>query len=111
MGRWNKNKNSRTNLMIIKIKINYSLTEGSVTLSYLFMRDKFGWMISDYNLYASTNVVVQIFGNIIGIYILSKMFGVSEFIIAMIAYGSSMAEYIIVGLAAYSWELYLGNLL
>lgn len=72
------------------------------------MRDKFNWAIVDYNLYAATNIIVQIFGNVFGIYILSKMFGVSEILIAIIAYGSSMTEYIIVGCAAYSWQLYAG---
>lgn len=73
------------------------------------MRLKFRWLISDYNYYASTSIVVQILGNIIGIYILSKMFGVSEIIIALIAYGSSMTEYVIVGFAAYPWQIYFGK--
>lgn len=72
------------------------------------MRERFGWRIDDYNLYAATTIVVQIFGNIIGIYILSKMLSVSEIIIAMIAYSSSMIEYIIVGFAVHPWQLYAG---
>lgn len=83
-------------------------TEGSVTLSYLFLRERFNWAISDYNFYTASNIVVQIFGNIFGIYILSRMFGVSEILIAMIAYGSSMTEYIFIGCAAQSWQLYVG---
>lgn len=84
-------------------------TEGSVTLSYLFMREKFDWTIGNYNTYAATNIIVQVAGNVIGIYILSKMFGISEILIAAIAYSSSMTEYIIVGLANQSWQLYAGT--
>lgn len=52
---------------------------------------------------------MQIFGNIIGIYVLSKIFGVSEIILAVIAYGSAMSEYIIAAFAIYPWQLYLGK--
>lgn len=79
-----------------------------MALSYLFTRERFLWTITQYNYYAAVNIVVQIFGNIFGIYILSRMFGVSEILIAMIAYASSMTEYIIVGFATQSWQLYVG---
>lgn len=72
------------------------------------MRERFDWQIEDYNLYAATNIIVQVFGNILGIYILSKMFGVSEILIVVIAYASSMVEYTIVGSAVYPWQLYTG---
>lgn len=87
---------------------NLNFTEGSVTLSYLFLRERFDWAISDYNFYTASNIIVQIFGNIFGIYVLSRMFGVSEILIAMIAYASSMTEYIFIGCAAYPWQLYVG---
>lgn len=83
--------------------------EGAVSLSYLFMRRKFGWTIDDYNQYVAANIIVQILGNVIGIYILSKKFGISETIIAVIAFGSSMTEYIIDGVATHTWIIYLGN--
>lgn len=84
-------------------------TEGSSTLTYLFVRDKFGWTIANYNFYAATSTVMQIFGNIIGIYILSKLFGVSEITLAVIAYASASSEYIIAAFAIYPWQLYLGE--
>lgn len=87
-----------------------SLAEGSVTLCYLFMREKFNWLIDDYNNYAATNVIAQIVGNLIGTYILQKMFGISDIIIALIAFLSSMVEYIIDGVAMYSWQIYFGTI-
>lgn len=73
------------------------------------MREKFSWTINQYNIYAATNIIVQIVGNVIGIYILSKMFGISEIYIAILAYCSSMTEYVIDGLAEYPWQLYFGK--
>lgn len=72
------------------------------------MRQRFGWTISDFNMYAATNIILQVFGNIIGIYILSKLLGVSEIVLAIIGYGSAMTEYIFVGCAVYPWQLYAG---
>lgn len=78
-------------------------------MSYLFMREKFKWMITDYNLYSAFNVICQVFGNIFGTYVLNKMFGIPEILMAIIGYFSAMAEYIVAGLANYSWELYVGK--
>lgn len=73
------------------------------------MRDKFKWMITDYNMFTAFNVICQVFGNIIGTYVLNKMFGVPELLMAIIGYFSATAEYIVTGLAIYSWELYVGT--
>lgn len=73
------------------------------------MRERFNWSVNDYNLYSATNVICQVFGNIFGTYVLSKMFGIHEIVIAIIGYISAMTEYIITGLAPYSWELYAGK--
>lgn len=72
------------------------------------MREKFKWMITDYNFYAAFNVICQVVGNIFGTYILNKMFGIPELLMAIIGFISAMWEYIIAGLASYSWELYVG---
>lgn len=85
------------------------MADGSVTLSYLFMREKFKWSINDYNFYSAMNVICQVFGNIFGTYVLNKMLSVSEILIAIIGYLSAMTEYIVTGLASYSWELYVGE--
>lgn len=83
--------------------------EGNVTLFYLFTRNTFDWTIAQYNLYAATSTIMQVFGNIIGMYILSKLLGMSEIMIALIAYGSGMTEYIIAAFAMAPWQLYLGE--
>lgn len=72
------------------------------------MRQRFKWQVNDYNLYAATNVIFQVFGNIFGTYVLNQMLLVPEIVIAVIGYFSAMIEYIVCGLAAQSWQLYLG---
>lgn len=54
-------------------------------------------------------MIAQIVGNVFGTYVLQKMFGISDILLGMIAFLSSMAEYIIDGLAVYAWEIYLGK--
>lgn len=83
--------------------------EGNVTLFYLFVRNKFDWTIGQYNLYAATSTLMQVFGNIIGIKILSKLLGISEIMIALIANTSAMSEYIVAAFAMYPWQLYSGK--
>lgn len=74
------------------------------------MREKFKWRVPDYNLYNAFNVICQVIGNILGTYVLNKMFGIPELLMAITGYASAMTEYIITGLAEYSWELYAGEL-
>lgn len=66
-------------------------------------------MITDYNLYDAFNVVCQIVGNILGVYVLNQMLGIPVLILAMVGYFSAMTEYIVAGLASYSWQLYVGE--
>lgn len=66
-------------------------------------------MITDYNLYDAFNVVCQIVGNILGVYVLNQMLGIPVLILAMVGYFSAMTEYIVAGLANYSWQLYVGK--
>lgn len=75
------------------------------------MRDKFKWQINDYNMYAATNVICQVFGNIFGTYVLNRMLQVPEIIIGVFGYFSAMIEYIVCGLATQPWQLYLGQFL
>lgn len=98
-------------LIILALASTMFVLEGSVALSFLFMREKFKWMITDYNFYTAFNVICQVFGNIFGTYVLNKMLGIPEILMAILGYFSAMLEYIIVGLADYSWELYIGRLL
>lgn len=83
--------------------------EGSVAISYLFMREKFKWVITDYNLYSAFNVICQVAGNLIGPQILNKMLGMPDLVMAIVGYFSAMTEYIVTGLANCSWELYVGK--
>lgn len=77
----------------------------------MFMHDKFKWSVNDYNFYLATNVIFQVIGNILGIYVLKTKLGVPEIIIGTIGFMSAMVEYITTGLATASWVLYLGKLI
>lgn len=54
---------------------------------------------------------MQIFGNIFGIYVLSRIFGLSEIVLAILAFGSAMSECIMVAFAGSPWQLYIGKIL
>lgn len=53
-------------------------TAGSDTVFYMFVRAKFSWTIQQYNVYDSTSIVTQVFGNVFGIYVLIKVSEANE---------------------------------
>lgn len=94
-------------LTISSLGIAIFVMEGNSTVFYLFVREKFEWTVKDYTIYDSISIIIQIFGNIIGSYLLQKLLGFSITSLALIAYGSSVIDSVIKLTAVYPWHLYL----
>ncbi|XP_031639064.1 proton-coupled folate transporter-like [Contarinia nasturtii] len=82
-------------------------SEGAASEHYLFVRDRFKWMPTDFALYSAFNMICKVFGNLIGIYVLHKMFGMPEIFVILISLFSAMTDHIFIGLADYSIQLYI----
>lgn len=59
-------------VIYFKLYIIY-IVGGSMTVFYLYARTKFNWTLQDITFYNAGSIVIQIFGNIFGMYILNKV--------------------------------------
>lgn len=59
-----------------------SFADGSDTVFYMFVREKFEWTILQYNAYSSTAILTQVVGNLFGVYVLVKVHNV--FLVALL---------------------------
>lgn len=60
-------------ITVILILFYFYLSEGSATVFYLFVRGKFDWSIQQSTFYDAASIIIIIFGNIVGMYILNKV--------------------------------------
>lgn len=86
------------------------ILEGSQTVFFLFVREKFGWTVHDYALYDCYSIMVQVIGTILGIYVLKKLFRLSDPMIAVIAAGSIVLDGVAKSFAERPVDLYFGEL-
>lgn len=90
-------------------KFQYCLiADGSDTVFYMFVREKFNWTIQQFNTYDSTAIPTQVAGNVFGLYVLVRFFGVSDTSMAIVAFLSFAADYGIKATATEPWHLYAG---
>lgn len=94
-------------LLIVAMSLSIFVLEGSMTVTYLFVREKFAWTLKEFSFYSSTSIVLQIIGNIIGMYFLRKYLGLSETVLALLAILSAIVESVILSASSESWHLYL----
>lgn len=83
--------------------------EGSGTVFFLFVREKFGWTVSDYAIYDSMSILVQVLATVIGIYVLKKLCRISDPMIAVIASASLVLDGVAKSVAQVPADLYLGE--
>ncbi|XP_063700028.1 probable peptidoglycan muropeptide transporter SLC46 [Culicoides brevitarsis] len=95
-------------MVMISLGFSIFIMEGNQQVFFLFVRDKFAWDVRKYTIYATTNTVSLIFGNLIAMYGLKKFFKLSETTLAIIAFSSCFLDSIISAVAFISWHLYLG---
>lgn len=93
-------------LMIIMSLIMFMM-EGSMTVSFLFVREKFGWTVHDYALFDSMTILVQVVGTIVGIYGLKKLCHISDPMVAVIAAGSLFMDTVTKSVAQTPSHFYL----
>lgn len=92
------------NRMIIAVII----SEGSGTVYFLFLRERFGWTVKEYSFYDATAIVFMIIGNLVAIYGVKKLFNLSESVLAAIGFCSYAIASAIHAIAYEPWHLYLG---
>lgn len=93
-------------LLISSLTLIIFAGDGPNNIFYLFVREKFDWQITEFTYFIASVVVIQIIGNLIGVYILNQYFGIEELPLIMLSCFSAIASAIIIALARLSWHLY-----
>lgn len=96
-------------LLFLSMSLVMFQMEGSGTVFFLFVREKFGWTVSDYAIYDSMSILVQVLATVIGIYVLKKLCRISDPMIAVIASASLVLDGVAKSVAQVPADLYLGE--
>uniref|UniRef100_A0A1I8Q736 Major facilitator superfamily (MFS) profile domain-containing protein n=1 Tax=Stomoxys calcitrans TaxID=35570 RepID=A0A1I8Q736_STOCA len=83
------------------------VVEGSMTVFYLFVREKFQWTVKDFTTYETVSILVPILGNILGVWLLRKVFKMQLLTVAIYALLSQTTSSLMKAFAATNWQLYL----
>ena len=83
------------------------LVEGASNVSYLFVRDKFGWSTRENSFYDATSMFVLVIGTIFWVFLLKKVFKLSDISLAIIGLISSTTGVLMKAFASEPWHLYL----
>lgn len=95
-------------LVIAALGASIFALEGSGTVYFLFLRERFGWTVKEYSFYDATAIVFMIIGNLVAIYGVKKLFNLSESVLAAIGFCSYAIASAIHAIAYEPWHLYLG---
>lgn len=85
------------------------INNGDVALRTLYLRKKFGWVMSKYTLFNGMNNIVQIVGTILGTILLIKWLKLRESVAILISLLLTVVGTALQGLATEDWEIYLGK--
>ncbi|XP_065367801.1 probable peptidoglycan muropeptide transporter SLC46 [Calliphora vicina] len=98
-------------LIVSTLVICAFVVDGSVTVFYLFIREKFQWTIREYTTYETLSILVPIMGNILGIWLLRKVIKIPLLNLAILGLLSNTCNCLMKGFAAINWQLYLAIVL
>ncbi|XP_013112907.2 proton-coupled folate transporter [Stomoxys calcitrans] len=82
--------------------------EGDSNVTYLYVRKQFEWTLKDFSMFNAARIIVQIFGSVLGMFILRKLLKFSIISMTMISLASCVLESTVRATAIYWWELYVG---
>uniref|UniRef100_A0A1Q3FGF0 Putative transporter add1 major facilitator superfamily n=1 Tax=Culex tarsalis TaxID=7177 RepID=A0A1Q3FGF0_CULTA len=94
-------------LVIAALGASIFAMEGTGTVYFLFLRERFGWTVKEFSFYDATAILFMIVGNLVGMYGIKKLLGVSESILAAIGFSCYAIHSGIVAVAYEPWHLYL----
>lgn len=94
-------------LVITALGASIFAMEGTGTVYFLFLRERFEWTVKEYSFYDATVIVFMIIGNLVGMYGVKKLFNMSESMLAAIGFCSYAIDNAIRAIAYKPWHLYL----
>lgn len=97
--------------LILVLMFSVFTLNGTSTVFYLFVREKFEWTLREYTLFDSANILIAIAGCIVGLVVLKKMLGFSDISLAVLALMSQLADALIKSTAERPMQMYASSIL
>ncbi|XP_065093769.1 probable peptidoglycan muropeptide transporter SLC46 [Ochlerotatus camptorhynchus] len=94
-------------LVITALGASIFAMEGTGTVYFLFLRERFDWTVKEYSFYDATVIVFMIIGNLVAMYGVKKLFNLSESMLAAIGFCCYAIDSGIRAIAFEPWHLYL----
>ncbi|XP_055627244.1 proton-coupled folate transporter [Toxorhynchites rutilus septentrionalis] len=94
-------------LVIVALGSSIFALEGTGTVYFLFLRERFDWTVQEFSYYDATAIVLMIVGNLVGMYVMKQYFGLSEAMLAAIGFCCYAIDSGIRAVAYVPWHLYL----
>ncbi|KAL9694862.1 hypothetical protein quinque_014147 [Culex quinquefasciatus] len=76
-------------------------------LFFLYTRRQFGWDVEMYSLWLSSELAIIMFGNFFGIFLMRKLFKMSDLGLLTLSTINHLGDYLIKGSARQGWQLFL----
>lgn len=95
--------------LTIILMLTHFASNGSNTVFYLSVRQKFNWTLQDLTLYEAASMLFTVLGSIIGIVFLKKILKFSDLSLSTISLASLMVDGFIKAFSNKSWHLYLAS--
>lgn len=92
--------------LILILGLNRFSIDGNLTVGYLFERLQFNWTLEDHNTYYAINIILTIFGSVIGISFLKKRLNFSDLNLLCLALLSFLIDSILKAFAFKSWHMF-----
>lgn len=95
--------------LIIILMFTVFTLNGQSNVSYLFVREKFGWTIGKATQFDSINLLITITGSVIGLSVLKKLLHFSDLSLAVISLLSATVDSVIKAFATQPWHMYMSS--
>lgn len=95
--------------LITILMLTHFANNGSNTVFYLFVRQKFGWTLQDLTLYEAATMLMTVGGSAFGLIVLKKIWNFSDLSLSTLSLASLMIDAFIRTFANQSWHLYIAS--
>lgn len=96
-------------LIVFANSLSIFIVYGLYNLDYLYTRQKLTWDLKDYTIFGASNTMIMVAGLFVGVIFVQKVCRVSDVLLTIISYLSSLAEVVVKAVAVSSWHMYLGK--
>lgn len=101
--------NYKRSILLISIAIltiYIFIINGDGAVTFLFLRSKFDWSLTQYQLYSSVSNILWIVGTVLGTYFLHKFLQVTESVLVLMGILCMLNSMLLQGLATKNWHIY-----